>query len=128
MAQQNLQSPSSDSMATTTTLADPEKAVLATTPKPGTPDRQVDPARASGEVEIPLSEKKVEVPADDESEDTSNYPTGLPLTLITIGLSLAVFLVALDQTIIATAIPRITGTHLFYFCVQARSLTFGGVR
>ncbi|KAI9893631.1 MAG: hypothetical protein M1814_006427 [Vezdaea aestivalis] len=36
------------------------------------------------------------------------YPTGLKLGLITLALCLAVFLVALDQTIIATAIPRIT--------------------
>jgi len=36
------------------------------------------------------------------------YPTGLKLVIIIIALSLAVLLVALDQTIIATAIPRIT--------------------
>jgi hypothetical protein len=36
------------------------------------------------------------------------YPTGLVLAAIVLALCLAVFLVALDQTIIATAIPRIT--------------------
>lgn len=36
------------------------------------------------------------------------YPTGLKLALIIIALAFAVFLVALDNTIIATAIPRIT--------------------
>jgi hypothetical protein len=36
------------------------------------------------------------------------YPKGLELILIVIALCLAVLLVALDQTIIATAIPRIT--------------------
>jgi len=36
------------------------------------------------------------------------YPTGLVLAAIILALCLAVFLVALDQTIIATAIPRIT--------------------
>jgi hypothetical protein len=36
------------------------------------------------------------------------YPKGLELVLISFALCLAVFLVALDQTIIATAIPRIT--------------------
>jgi hypothetical protein len=36
------------------------------------------------------------------------YPTGMKLIMIIVALCLAVFLVALDQTIIATAIPRIT--------------------
>jgi hypothetical protein len=36
------------------------------------------------------------------------YPTGLKLAAIILALCLAVLLVALDQTIIATAIPRIT--------------------
>ena len=36
------------------------------------------------------------------------YPTGIKLALITIALCLSVFLMALDNTIIATAIPSIT--------------------
>lgn len=40
--------------------------------------------------------------------DGSEYPTGLKLTLITIALCLGVFLMALDNSIIATAIPHIT--------------------
>lgn len=36
------------------------------------------------------------------------YPSGIVLAAIILALCLAVFLVALDQTIIATAIPRIT--------------------
>ncbi|KAE8441497.1 hypothetical protein EG329_004885 [Mollisiaceae sp. DMI_Dod_QoI] len=36
------------------------------------------------------------------------YPNGTKLTLITIALCLAVFLVGLDRTIISTAIPKIT--------------------
>ncbi|KAI5811474.1 major facilitator superfamily domain-containing protein [Peziza echinospora] len=47
-------------------------------------------------------------PAGAVDEDESKYPTGLALGLITLALCLAVFLVALDQTIIATAIPKIT--------------------
>ncbi|KAF7309754.1 Major facilitator superfamily transporter [Mycena indigotica] len=42
------------------------------------------------------------------AEDTITYPEGLKLALITIALCLSVFLVALDNTIIATAIPKIT--------------------
>jgi len=98
-------------MATTMTLTDPEKAAAAAaTPKPGTPLEKS--ARASEELEASGSEKKEkeekEEDAHSEEEDISRYPTGLPLTFIVIALCLAVFLVALDQTIIATAIPKIT--------------------
>lgn len=43
-----------------------------------------------------------------EVEDESKYVKGLQLVLLTFGLLLATFVVALDNTIIATAIPRIT--------------------
>ncbi|KAJ9497859.1 hypothetical protein H2202_006462 [Exophiala xenobiotica] len=41
-------------------------------------------------------------------DDESKYATGLPLHLLTLGLVLSTFVVALDNTIIATAIPKIT--------------------
>ena len=44
---------------------------------------------------------------DDEDANTE-YPSGAKLVLITIALCLSVFCMALDNTIIATAIPRIT--------------------
>lgn len=48
-------------------------------------------------------------PVDDyQGDDEVIYPTGLKLFLISIALCLSVFLVALDNTIIATAIPKIT--------------------
>jgi hypothetical protein len=55
----------------------------------------------------------VEKPEDDTAKpvadgDPANYPHGIKLVTLIIALCLAVFLVALDQTIIATAIPRIT--------------------
>ncbi|MCJ1281990.1 hypothetical protein MMC26_001313 [Xylographa opegraphella] len=43
-----------------------------------------------------------------EVQDDIVYPTGLKLAIISLALCLSVFLVALDNTIIATAIPRIT--------------------
>ncbi|ORY66156.1 major facilitator superfamily domain-containing protein [Pseudomassariella vexata] len=43
-------------------------------------------------------------------EDGTEYPTGLKLGLITLALCLSVFLMALDNSIIATAIPKITDT------------------
>jgi hypothetical protein len=49
-----------------------------------------------------------EYPEDKSPEEEVVYPGGLKLVVIIVALALAVFLVALDQTIIATAIPRIT--------------------
>ena len=40
--------------------------------------------------------------------DTSDFPSAFPLAMITIALMMSVFLCALDMTIVATAIPRIT--------------------
>lgn len=42
------------------------------------------------------------------STEGVEYPTGLKLALISLALCLSVFLIALDNTIIATAIPKIT--------------------
>ncbi|KAH7304464.1 major facilitator superfamily domain-containing protein [Stachybotrys elegans] len=49
-------------------------------------------------------------PAASSSEDVStpDYPTGLRLWLILISLFCSVFLIALDMTIVATAVPAIT--------------------
>jgi EmrB/QacA subfamily drug resistance transporter len=41
-------------------------------------------------------------------QDQPEYPTGIKLAIIIAALALAVFLMALDNTIIATAIPKIT--------------------
>ena len=49
-----------------------------------------------------------QIKATDNPHDDYDYPSGLKLTIITIALCMSVFLVALDNTIIATAIPRIT--------------------
>ncbi|KAH6867212.1 putative efflux pump antibiotic resistance protein [Thelonectria olida] len=43
-----------------------------------------------------------------EAMDATDYPTGIPLFLIVVGLCLAVFIMGLDNSIIATAIPKIT--------------------
>ncbi|KAJ7506284.1 MFS transporter [Mycena galericulata] len=66
----------------------------------------------------PSSEPKPSADSQNEKQETSNavvegeeqieYPTGLKLGFITFALGLSVFLVALDNTIIATAIPKIT--------------------
>ncbi|KAI4128955.1 MAG: hypothetical protein LQ347_003961 [Umbilicaria vellea] len=45
---------------------------------------------------------------EEEKEDETVYPGGAALAVLTFGLCMATFVVALDNTIIATAIPRIT--------------------
>ncbi|KAK0651142.1 major facilitator superfamily domain-containing protein [Cercophora newfieldiana] len=52
-------------------------------------------------------EKSPQLPAD-ESNPEAEYPSRLRLALVAIGLYLAVFLFALDQNIVANAVPRIT--------------------
>ncbi|KAJ0350789.1 hypothetical protein KNSL1_003701 [Colletotrichum chrysophilum] len=50
--------------------------------------------------------------ANEEGNDESQYPQGLKLAVIILSNMIAMFLVALDRTIITTAIPRITdGFH-----------------
>ncbi|MCJ1404849.1 hypothetical protein MMC11_008075 [Xylographa trunciseda] len=44
---------------------------------------------------------------NDETSEPE-YPTGLSLAFITLGLCLAIFLTGLDRTVLATAIPKIT--------------------
>jgi fucose permease len=46
--------------------------------------------------------------ATEEPEDHSKYLTGFKLWILTLGLCLTTFVIALDNTIIATAIPKIT--------------------
>ncbi|USW57887.1 Putative major facilitator superfamily, MFS transporter superfamily [Septoria linicola] len=67
-----------------------------------TTDSAGNPKVATNETAL---EKKIEgIEADAEVE----YPSGMKLTLITLALMLSVFCMALDNTIISTAIPKIT--------------------
>ncbi|OQO07556.1 hypothetical protein B0A48_07253 [Cryoendolithus antarcticus] len=58
----------------------------------------------------PAEEKIAGIEADEEAaeEDNTEYPKKMQLFLITVALCLSVFCFALDNTIIATAIPKIT--------------------
>lgn len=51
---------------------------------------------------------EAKVPSASALEDESQYPKGFRLALIILSNMIAMFLVALDRTIIATAVPRIT--------------------
>ncbi|KAB8069154.1 MFS transporter [Aspergillus leporis] len=54
------------------------------------------------------SNKILDQPNNELDSKSSTYPSGLKLALVFVALCLTVFLVALDQTIIATTIPTIT--------------------
>lgn len=56
----------------------------------------------------PVLDSSLEKPASPQADDEVVYPTGARVVLILTALCMSVFLVALDQTIISTAIPKIT--------------------
>jgi hypothetical protein len=66
----------------------------------------MDPPPTAVKDETIATEKESQAKLDDEED--MQYPHGLKLAVILMALCLAVFLVALDQTIISTAIPKIT--------------------
>ncbi|KAK4122176.1 MFS general substrate transporter [Parathielavia appendiculata] len=53
-------------------------------------------------------EKSGSVKEEGAGTDEMEYPTGLAFSFIVVALVLSIFLVSLDMTIVATAIPRIT--------------------
>lgn len=70
--------------------------------------------RGSCEIETPQEKKVIEATpleeaaALDKLDEEAEYPTGLKFAIIMVSLCLSVFLMALDNTIIAVAIPKIT--------------------
>ena len=66
----------------------------------------MDPPPTAVKDETIATEKESQAKLD--AEEDMEYPHGLKLAVILMALCLAVFLVALDQTIISTAIPKIT--------------------
>ncbi|PMD22028.1 MFS toxin efflux pump [Hyaloscypha hepaticicola] len=66
----------------------------------------MDPPPTAVKDETIATEKESRAKLD--AEEDMQYPHGLKLAVILMALCLAVFLVALDQTIISTAIPKIT--------------------
>ncbi|KAI1416523.1 MFS general substrate transporter [Hypoxylon sp. FL1857] len=67
-----------------------------------------------GLYDIDLNTTTHDTPSNDgtsKDEDGDEYPSGLKLYLVVLSLCLAVFLVALDQTIIAPALGAITGEY-----------------
>ena len=97
---------SSDSSSTSSTKKfDPIPAI------PVTADARLQTSSeheySTPENEKTITEEEVDKP-EHHGEDEIVYPSGFKLALITLALCMSVFLVALDNTIIATAIPTIT--------------------
>ncbi|KAL9605694.1 MAG: hypothetical protein Q9179_001114 [Wetmoreana sp. 5 TL-2023] len=60
------------------------------------------------ENERPLTDLQLDQSSEGDKSDEGNYPGAWKLASITVALCLAIFLVALDTTIVAAATPRIT--------------------
>ncbi|OGM45861.1 MFS toxin efflux pump [Aspergillus bombycis] len=71
-------------------------------------DLQKSPSSAN--VNMGTQEEQINETKSHSQQDLHEYPPLPRVIMITIALYLAIFLVALDRTIIATAIPRITDT------------------
>ncbi|CAD0081529.1 unnamed protein product [Aureobasidium vineae] len=71
-------------------------------------EAQIRSASVTSGDEKPVAGVDSDATQNDEEDPDIVYPGGFKLTLITIALCLAVFCIALDNTIIATAIPKIT--------------------
>ncbi|KAG9792244.1 MFS-type transporter grgE [Exophiala dermatitidis] len=91
----------------TTSISDLSKAPLPASGQDEKEPQEVDvEGRTSGQ-SVPI-EGGAELERELSRIDTSDYPSAFPLAMIVVALALSIFLVALDMTIVATAIPRIT--------------------
>ncbi|KAL8830989.1 MAG: hypothetical protein Q9191_001117 [Dirinaria sp. TL-2023a] len=78
--------------------------------KEGTTTQEESEDQAGQANGLPIENKDSDTAENtvDEQNDDSKYPGGTTLIILTFGLCMAMFVVALDNTIIATAIPHIT--------------------
>lgn len=83
-----------------------EAEAEATKPSSNSQDISGVETETEKKTEVVMTEKEAQAKRD--AEEDMQYPHGLKLWIILGALCLAVFLVALDQTIISTAIPKIT--------------------
>ncbi|EXJ94265.1 hypothetical protein A1O1_02658 [Capronia coronata CBS 617.96] len=81
-------------------MSPPENAEAVGPPSPPNGDTSVD--RSADGL------KEDQSPLDQVTSHSESYPEGLKLVLLLASIYLSIFLVALDRTIIATALPKIT--------------------
>jgi hypothetical protein len=105
----NHQLPHDDSKTAslTTTSTNMDMTRPKTPPSPSSPSKNTINEGAEPAIE-PTNLTEKEIAAKKLAEEDAQYPHGLKLGLILGALCLSIFLVALDQTIISTAIPKIT--------------------
>lgn len=72
-----------------------------------TPEKSSRPSSETAEAFEP-KEEAAEKPVTNEEDATEEYSHGLRLAALVVSLLLGMFLVALDNTILGTAIPKIT--------------------
>lgn len=93
----------------TTSFEDKEAQLNFETPSTASVNDNNSRGHGSNEaLEDVTMEKAADSAADNDGSEDNLYPMGLKLILIVISLMLGVFCMALDNTIIAVAIPRIT--------------------
>jgi len=105
---QNLSSSSSETEAVSMTQLQPEKAQDDFTEQGISEKPTLDKTLSRKSLQRARTNSSIKFDAGPENDNDVEYPQGLKLGLITLSICLAVFLVALDNTIIATAIPKIT--------------------
>ena len=80
-------------------------------------DEKMEKTLAESTTDRPTSDSEAPSLKDDlltdDAADSVVYPTGFRMAAIVVALALGIFLVALDMTIVATAIPKITDTKGF---------------
>ncbi|KAL9107727.1 MAG: hypothetical protein Q9227_007442 [Pyrenula ochraceoflavens] len=72
------------------------------------PDKETSPAERTDSKDLAPTTTHDTQASESAVDDESKYPHGFPLWFLTFGLCVSTFVVALDNTIIATAIPKIT--------------------
>ncbi|KAL6709783.1 hypothetical protein ACN47E_001212 [Coniothyrium glycines] len=102
-AAHSVNAPEYEKSAVGSVLPSAATSVHATEPITGTTEEK-EPAM----VHDKSASKRSSTASASDDEDNFEYPKGFKVVAITIALCLSVFCMALDNTIIATAIPRIT--------------------
>lgn len=99
---------SKQTSVTETSLGDSKAQEVMDAPKTESQEESKEVSTVAPTKEKLGTEKGAEAGQAEIDDENIEYPHGAKLWIILAALCLAVFLVALDQTIIATAIPKIT--------------------
>jgi EmrB/QacA subfamily drug resistance transporter len=97
--------PKGEGVSAAPSIADDKTIAAAAEKEKKSSDR---PSTGGSEKEKEKNETDVEAaPVNEEGEDESRYLSGMKLFTVFLGFMCAILLVALDQTIVATALPKI---------------------